>query len=301
MTFKLPNGELIVDGGQVHAPIDSTPEVDPTNNFKDFFVEYANKNNYAFDEENLTIENEDDLFNQVFQMKEEMAYGKDNQILKLAKNNVDIASVAKQIAQYDSLLGNDDKEFYFQAKALETANAYQKNNPDASSDLVQQAYSKTYEDLKNQHKDTNESLFGDLSAPFRRRYEEERDGIIPKTINRSQTLKQEQLTKFSTNQESLINNAVNNPTLIEKGNEDFRAFLKEKTSIDGNQVKFIKEIMGDDKKLSRLLELYYLDGKGRLNEAVGQKVIGRGHGASNLFNSSKGNGGAKYIDTSVPH
>ncbi|MFK7946412.1 MAG: hypothetical protein AB8G11_02390 [Saprospiraceae bacterium] len=301
MNVQLPNGDVIVRHEGVKPIEDTTPVVAGNNNFVDYFAEYAKKNNYEVDPESLKIENEDELFDKIFEVKHQQKYGKDNQILKLAENNVDISSLATKIAEYDGLLANDDREFYYQAKALETANAFQAQNPNATNEVIQQTYNNSYNQLKTQHEKTDDSLFGDLANPYRNKYKTERDSIIPKTIDRNQSLKQERLNTFKKSQQGLIESAINNPSFLEKGDNEFKTFLEEKTSIDGNEIKFLKEIGSDPKKLSKMLELYYLDNKGRLSEAVGKRVLGNPSVKSPLFNLQSSGGGTKYIDTSKPH
>lgn len=273
---------------------------DDEEDYKSAYMDWASSVGIEVDE-NIKIESAEDFENHVANYYIEKKFGKDNQLLDLASNNIDIKEVMNTYAQYDQVIAMDDRDLYISSQATDALNAAIKTNPQLKDQSAQQNYyNQLIDHFSNKVKNADNDLLASLAAPIRAKYEEAKNNLIPsvKTQKSSRDKKYEE--EFKKTRELMKRQVKDNPYFAEKKDVDLIEYFDSMTKIEKGKTQFEQRLQKDTGFLRKMVELAYLDENGLLEKTLTKKTIKGKYIPPKLRNSS-GGVGLRMIDTSKKH
>jgi hypothetical protein len=292
---EMEDGADIVEDDN-YREIDDNDEEDYTLAYK----EWATSLGIEVDD-NIEIKDAKEFEDKVANYYIEKKFGKDNQLLELAKSNVDINQVMNTYAQYDQVIAMDDRDLYISAQATDALNDAVKKHPQLNSQEAQQEYyNKLVDHFSSKVKNADNELLASLAQPIRAKYQEAKDNLIPSIKTQQSNMQKEYEKEFMKKKETIKSKIKDNPFYAEKKDLDLMEYFDNMTSFDKGKTAFENKLENDPEFYRKMIELSYLEEKGLLEKTLTKKTIKGKYIPPKLRNSS-GSIGLRMIDTSKKH
>lgn len=273
---------------------------DEEEDYKSAYMDWASSVGIEVDE-NVKIESAEDFENHVANYYIEKKFGKDNQLLDLASNNIDIKEVMNTYAQYDQVIAMEDRDLYISSQATDALNAAIKTNPQLKDQSAQQNYyNQLIEHFSSKVKNADDDLLASLAAPIRAKYEEAKNNLIPSVKTQKSSINKKYEEEFRKTRESMKKQIKENPYFANKKDVDLIEYFDSMTKIEKGKTQFEQKLKNDTEFLRKMVELAYLDENGLLEKTLTNKTIKGKYIPPKLRNSS-GSIGLRMIDTSKKH